>query len=535
MDMLTNVCNAVTRTKSIIGDIESTSLRRCLGTFHITLLGTGHMIGAGVYILTGSVVHHTAGPATIISYLIAGMAAFLSALGLAEFGAIIPKAGCSYTYVYIVIGEIWGFIVGWNLILENLLLCASTARAFSANLDALFDNRIRNATIQHIGTFGPYLSWVSDFPDFVALGYTVIIFIIIGFGVKSTVNVNTIFTLTNICIILFTSACCFYYTDIDNWINTNIKGGFFPYGASGVLSGAAVCFFAYTGCDAIAVASEEAKEPKKSIPLSIILSMSIVTTLYVLATAALTLAEPYSMVDVNSPFPSALSLHGLHWAKYIVAIGTLVGLTSTILGGAYALPRLVYAMANDGLLVRPFAFVFSKTKTPIWSILTFGIIAAAFAFLVELEVLAEFISIGTLLAFTMNSTALIIYRYSETPLTKIDMKITASTNFNTGALTEMKAILTKTEYDNELTSRKRPCCCNAYSHNTFIKLIVFAMISLLVCLAYTLLFGRSYIANMYIWPYIVIGLFLSALLGCFSILGRHRQMEIDLPFRVRII
>ncbi|CAL1529784.1 unnamed protein product [Lymnaea stagnalis] len=421
MDFIKRGLSKITRVKTIPEDLHETALNRCLNTFDITLLGIGHMIGAGIYVLSGTVVHDKAGPSAVLSFLFAGFAALLSAMCYAEFGARIPKAGSAYSYTYVTIGELWGFLIGWNIILEHMIGAASVARAWSGAMDAIFNNAIRNGTIEAIGRLSHDNEWISEYPDLVATGITLVAFIIIGIGAKASINFNSVFTILNALVLLFIIIAGFCFADTSLWSTSSGHGGFFPFGFGGTMSGAATCFFAYIGFEGIAIASEEARDPEKSIPRATVLALFSVTCLYLLATSSLTLMVPYYDTNTSAAFPFAFAEVGAQWAKYIVGVGTLLGISTSLLGSAFSLPRSVYAMAEDGLLFHIFAYVHPKTQTPIFAVIVFGAISALMALLFEITTLVEFISIGTLFGYTIVAASIIILRYQ--PVNKCQFKL----------------------------------------------------------------------------------------------------------------
>ncbi|KAK2142643.1 hypothetical protein LSH36_930g00007 [Paralvinella palmiformis] len=392
------------RKKMLSDDIMETPLSRCLGTTDLTMLGVGHMVGAGIFVLTGTVVREVAGPATLVSYLMAGIAATLASLCYAEFGARVPKAGSAYTYTYVTMGEFWAFTIGWNIILEHLLGAASVARAWSGSFDAMFNGAIKNGTMEHVGQIS--VPWMSDYPDFIALLIVIVVMMFVSVGAKISINFNTFFTAINVLVILLIISVGFSLGKGRNWSND-----FVPYGYPGVFAGAATCFYAYIGFEGIAVAGEEAKNPAKSIPIATGLAMIVVTVLYIGSTASLTLMVPYDHVVVAAPFPAAFEERGLHWARFVVAVGTLFGITTSLIGSLFSLPRAVYSMASDGLFFWIFSYVHPKTQTPVVAILVFGLTAGLFALLIDIETLVEFLSIGTLLSFTLVAACVIILRY----------------------------------------------------------------------------------------------------------------------------
>ena len=338
MEFVRRMLRKITRVKTIPEDLHETSLRRCLNTFDMTLLGIGHMIGAGIYVLTGTVVRKKAGPAAVLSYLFAGFAALLSALCYAEFGARVPKAGSAYSYTYVTIGEIWGFVIGWNIVLEHMIGAAAVARAWSGAVDSIFNGAIRNGTLTHLGHLSHDNPWVSEYPDLIAMAITILVFVVVASGAKASVHFNSAFTILNGVVIVFIVCAGFSRANGDFWSDAKY-GGFFPFGFEGTLAGAASCFFAYIGFEGIAISSEEAQNPEKSVPIATLISLIVVTVLYMAVTSALTLMVPYYEINLAAAFPDAFAAVGLEWAKYLVAGGTLLGMTSSLLGSAFSLPR----------------------------------------------------------------------------------------------------------------------------------------------------------------------------------------------------
>uniref|UniRef100_T1IVD2 Cationic amino acid transporter C-terminal domain-containing protein n=1 Tax=Strigamia maritima TaxID=126957 RepID=T1IVD2_STRMM len=396
-------CKKLNRTKKLDIDIIQTPLRRCLNTLDITLLGIGHMVGAGIYVLTGDVAHNIAGPGVVLSFIIAGIASVLAALCYAEFGARVPKAGSAYAYTYVTIGELWAFIIGWNILLEHMVGAASVARAWSGYLDSLFGGVIRNSTLENIGAI--HIEFFGTYPDFIAMTLCLLTGLLLALGVKGSSYVNSIFTVVNLCVIAFVVCFGFYWAKTENW--TDVPGGFLPYGFGGVISGAAACFYAFVGFDSIATAGEEVKNPSKSIPLATMIAMSVVTLSYVLVSSALTLMVPYTHINPSAALPDAFSENGASWAKFVVTIGALAGMTTSLFGGLFALPRCVYAMATDGLLFK----IHPKTQVPLVNLIVCTVFTAILALIFDIEKLVEFMSIGTLMAYTIVAVSVIILRY----------------------------------------------------------------------------------------------------------------------------
>lgn len=263
---MASLLKSFTRKKFIDpGTLTSTQLSRCLSIFDLTTLGIGSTLGAGIYVLAGDVARNDAGPSIVISFAIAAVASILSGLCYGEFGARVPKAGSAYVYSYVTIGELCAFVIGWNLILEYVIGTSSVARAWSAYFDSLFDGRIKNFTISTIGEV--HVKGLAEYLDIlsvlVVLGLTVVLVV----GIKKTSWFNTVFTLINMFVIVFIVCVGVYYAEHKNWSD------FAPYGVSGILSGAATCFYAFVGFDVIATTGEEARNPSKGIPISIVLAL----------------------------------------------------------------------------------------------------------------------------------------------------------------------------------------------------------------------------------------------------------------------
>ena len=406
-------------------------LRRILGPVALTSLGVGAIIGTGIFVLTGIAAHDKSGAAVILSFAVAGTACIFAALCYAEFASMVPVAGSAYTYAYATLGEMMAWIIGWDLILEYAVAAATVAHGWSQ----YFQDFLRTWSI-HLPlalTRAPFdfnpdtgLLWMTgSVIDFPAIMIAIIITAILVKGIRESAGFNAVIVAIKLVIVLFVIAVGAMYINTANW------SPFAPYGYTGisffgrtvfgqtglggmpvgVMAGAAMIFFAYIGFDSVSTHAEEAKNPQRDVPIGIITSLILCTILYIAVSAVLTGMVPYNKINIDAPVSDAFGQVGLHWAQLLVSLGAVAGITSVLLVMMLSQPRVFLAMARDGLLPESFfGAVHDKFRTPWKSTILTGVFVSVLAGFLPLRILAELVNIGTLFAFVIVCSAVLIMR-----------------------------------------------------------------------------------------------------------------------------
>ncbi|MCI1857224.1 MAG: amino acid permease [Sporolactobacillus sp.] len=399
--------NGIFRRKPVEMLIDETKgakgLKKVLGPLDLTLLGIGCIIGTGIFVLTGVVAAKYSGPALVISFIISGLACCLAALCYSEFSAMIPVAGSAYTYGYAGLGEIWGWIIGWDLILEYAVAIATVAIGWSGYaVDFLKNIGIR---LPSAITNSPFEHGVMNVP---AMFIIALIALLLISGVRNTSGVNSIIVVIKVSVVLLFIVLGISHVKPENW------SPFMPFGFKGVVSGAAVVFFSYLGFDAVSTAAEETRHPQKDLPRGIIYSLLICTALYIIVSAILTGIVKYTAYGTSAgskaPVAFALDQIGIHWGAAFVSVGAICGITSVCLVCMYGQSRIIFAMARDGLMPKIFGRIDPKRRTPILSTIIVAIVCALTAGLFPIQIVSELVSIGTLIAFIIVCFGIIVLR-----------------------------------------------------------------------------------------------------------------------------
>lgn len=403
------------RTKSSSPDDYCNSgLKRSLSAFDLTLLGIGAIIGTGIFVLTGIAAATKSGPAVVLSFMVSGAACAFAALAYAELAASLGGCGSAYGYCYSAMGELLGWVVGWILILEYGVATAAVANGWSG----YFNNALTaiGYPLPDILTHAPSQGGLVNLP---AAAIVILLAILLAIGVKQSSQFNAALVFVKLLTIAVFIGVAVFHVNPDLW------HPFMPFGWSGtnasgepvgVLTGAAIVFFAYIGFDAVTTAAEETKNPQRDVPIGIIASLVFCTVIYIVVSGLLTGIVSYKDLNVSSPVAHALQLLGINWASGLVATGVIAGLTTVMLVLYYGLTRIFFAMSRDGLLPAFFGEVHKQTHTPVRVIILCGLLIATIAGFVPLGDLAELTNIGTLAAFVFVCIAVIVMRARQPDL-----------------------------------------------------------------------------------------------------------------------
>ena len=406
-------------------------LKRVLGPVALTALGVGATIGAGIFVLTGEAAKNDAGPSLVLSFLLAGIGCGFAALCYSELASMVPVAGSAYTYAYATLGELVAWIIGWDLVLEYAIGSSAVAVGWSKYLAALFRNQFHLALDPRwlnspwnfdVGTHSFVWNKVAvtladgsvaqtqAFANVPALLIVLAITTILVVGIKESATFNATMVILNLSVILMVIVLGSTYVEPKNWTPFLHK----DHGWKGISLGAAHIFFAYIGFDSISTNAEEAKNPSRDLSIGILSSLLICSVLYIAVAGILTGMVPYEQIDVDAPIASAFQAHGTTWASGLITVAILAGITSSLLVGTQSQPRILLAMARDGMLPHGFfAAVHPRFLTPWKSTILVGLLVGAISATVPLNFLADLVSVGTLFAFLVVCASVWILRYKS--------------------------------------------------------------------------------------------------------------------------
>lgn len=397
--------NSIFRTRSIESMLAQTqgkkALKKVLGAFELMMLGIGAIVGTGIFVLTGVAAADHAGPALILSFVFSGITCSFAALCYSELAAMIPVAGSAYTFGYVGLGEIWAWMIGWDLLMEYMVAVSAVAVGWSGYIVALIEAsgvKLPATLINPPGQNGGLI----NLPAVLIL---LLITIFLLKGVSESAKLNNILVIVKIGVVILFIVLGAGHIKPANW------HPFFPYGVGGVFKGAAVIFFAYIGFDAVSTAAEEVKNPQRDLPIGIVGSLLICTVLYIIVSAVLTGVLPYYEYK-GSAAPVALALQkiGISWGSALVSVGAVAGLTSVLLVMTYGSTRILFSLSRDGLIPQVFSEVHPKFGTPVKSTVLVGIIVMILSGFIPLGELATLTNIGTLFAFIIVSASVIVLR-----------------------------------------------------------------------------------------------------------------------------
>jgi APA family basic amino acid/polyamine antiporter len=399
---------------------DESALDRALGPWHLIALGVGAIIGAGIFVITGTAAAQYAGPGIMLSFVIGAIACGFVGLCYAEFASMIPIAGSAYTYAYATLGELIAWLIGWDLILEYAMVGATVSVGWSGYVVSLMRDLGVPIPAQLTASPGTLVALADgtkvgawfNLPAFLAVAALTVLLIV---GVRESTRFNVVIVAVKVAVVVVFIAAGVGYVVTANWhpfVPQN-TGQFGQFGWSGVLRGASVVFFAYIGFDAVSTAAQEAKNPKRDMPIGILGSLIICTAFYMAVAAVLTGLVPYQKLNVPDPIAVGIDVIGVPWLAVLVKVGALTGLTSVILVFLYGQSRIFFTMAKDGLLPKAFQTVHPKFRTPYRGQLILGLVVGIVGGLVPIAILGELVSIGTLFAFVVVCSAILYLRRTQ--------------------------------------------------------------------------------------------------------------------------
>jgi APA family basic amino acid/polyamine antiporter len=404
---------------------SESGLKRALGPLNLTLLGIGAIIGTGIFVLTGTVAALNAGPAVVISFVLAGIASIFAALCYSEFAALVPIAGSAYTYGYATLGELFAWIIGWDLVLEYALSATTVAIGWSGYVVS-FLGHIGLPVPPHLSAAHGAIVTLADgsqaqaWFNLPAVLIVVLVTALLVRGIKESATVNDFIVLVKVGVVLLFIITAWKAINTANWhpfIPPN-EGHREAFGVSGIVAGAGLVFFAYIGFDAVSTAAQEAKNPQRDMPLGIIGSLLVCTVLYIIVSAIATGVVPYRELNVPDPIALVANRAGLPLVARIVEIGAIAGLSSVILVQLMGQARVFWSMANDGLLPPVVNRLHPKFRTPWVTQILLGVAVAIPAGFLSVREAASLVSIGTLLAFVIVCAAVLVLRSREPNLAR---------------------------------------------------------------------------------------------------------------------
>jgi basic amino acid/polyamine antiporter, APA family len=419
--------NLMTR-KSIdqlIAESNASTLRRTLGPFSLTTLGVGAIIGAGIFVITGTAAAQFAGPSLVLSMIFAAVGCAFAGLCYAEFASMIPVAGSAYTYAYATLGELFAWIIGWDLILEYALGASTIAVGWAGNFTSILQDMGIQFPAMLAGPPGSVValadgSTVTGVFNLPAAAIVLLVSMILIIGIRESAGFNTVIVVVKVAVLLLFVAFGIKYINTANWhpfVPPN-SGKFGEFGWSGVLRGAGVIFFAFIGFDAVSTAAQEAKNPQRDMPRGILISLVVCTLLYIAVALVLTGIVHYSKLNVPAPIALGVDSTGLTWLRPIIKLGAIAGLSSTMLVMLLGQPRIFYSMSRDGLLPPLFSRVHPRFKTPYITTALTGVVVALVAGLFPIATLTQLTAMGTLLAFVMVSIGILLLRRTNPDLVR---------------------------------------------------------------------------------------------------------------------